>query len=262
MNPFLFLLTKLLPTPFYPVGLAVTLGLAAVCLSILGKNRIGLILFSAAIAVITFFSLPVVANLICKPLEMKYEQKEEYPQTAAIVLLTGGEVPPVSPRRYTEINDAGDRILHAVRLYKQNVGQKIVITGGKIPLVSLSKSSVSSLTASLVKQLFEIENEAIVLEEEAKNTAEHAKYLYKMFNEKQWPLKITLVTSALHMHRSVGVFKKKGFKVYPAPTDYRSNTSVFGSIMFFLPSAGALDLCTSAIHEYYGILAYKIMGKL
>lgn len=262
MNPFLFLLTKLIPVPLYPVGLAITLGLTAVVLTILGKSRASLILFCSATGVLILFSLPVVAYALAGTLEMKYSQSDTYPQAAAIVLLTGGEVPPVPPRSYTEVNAAGDRILHAVRLFKTDLVPRIVITGGKIPLISLSNASVSSMTAALITQLFDINPDLIVLEEEAKNTAEHPHYLLKMFEERGWPLKIILVTSAMHMYRSVKVFEKKGFTVYPAPTDYRSNENLLGSIMFFLPSASALQISSSTLHEYYGILAYRLMGKL
>ncbi len=262
MSALFFLISKLLPVPFYPVGLAVTLSISAIVLTAMGKTRVAVIVFSVSTGVVLLFSSPFVAHMLARPLESKYEQKDSYPPAGAIVLLTGGEVPPLPPRHFTEINSAGDRILHAVRLLKGKATRRLVITGGKIPMSAFSRHSVSSITASLITELFDVPDKVIVLEEEARNTAEHGVYVRKLFDRNNWSDDIILVTSALHMDRSVKVFKKYGFNVHPAPTDYRTNERFNASIMHFLPDASSLELCTSALHEYYGIIAYKLLGKL
>ena len=70
-----------------------------------------------------------------------------------------------------------------------------------------------------------------------------------------------LVTSAFHMPRSVGLFRKAGFAVEPYPVDWRvggrddlmalSNVAVEG--------LGRTDL---AVREWMGLIAYRLTGKI
>ena len=74
------------------------------------------------------------------------------------------------------------------------------------------------------------------------------------------PKTIILVTSAAHMLRAVAVFKKRGFTVYPAPTDFHYTTDAGRDLMDFFPLASALDEATNMLHEIYGIWGYKLLG--
>ncbi len=66
--------------------------------------------------------------------------------------------------------------------------------------------------------------------------------------------KILLVTSALHMSRSIKIFCKVGVETIPATTDFLSvkndDSKVFALILDLLPSAEALKGITNAIKEY------------
>jgi hypothetical protein len=56
------------------------------------------------------------------------------------------------------------------------------------------------------------------------------------------------------------VFQKYGYTIYPAATDFTSGGKFFDSIYDFFPVETALRLSTAAMHEYYGILGYKLLG--
>jgi uncharacterized SAM-binding protein YcdF (DUF218 family) len=80
-----------------------------------------------------------------------------------------------------------------------------------------------------------------------------------------------LVTSALHMPRSLAIFEKQGFEVIPAPTDYEAvwadlDEDEIPSPIYWLqnmmPSATALELTTRTLKEYLGILIYGLRGWL
>jgi uncharacterized SAM-binding protein YcdF (DUF218 family) len=64
--------------------------------------------------------------------------------------------------------------------------------------------------------------DAIILETDASNTHQHAKNLQALFRERNFQ-RVLLVTSAMHMPRAMGVFKKDCADVefIPAPTDFR-----------------------------------------
>ena len=64
------------------------------------------------------------------------------------------------------------------------------------------------------------------------------------------------------MPRAVALFRKNGFTVYPAPTDFDGNENQAFMLFQILPSAGALGQTYWALHEYVGIRAYKLLGRI
>ncbi len=69
-----------------------------------------------------------------------------------------------------------------------------------------------------------------------------------------------LVTSAFHMPRSVGLFRKAGFAVVPWPVDYR--TAGDEGYGFFVDNAiDSLQNTTLGIREWIGLLAYWLTGR-
>jgi uncharacterized SAM-binding protein YcdF (DUF218 family) len=79
--------------------------------------------------------------------------------------------------------------------------------------------------------------------------------------------KILLVTSAMHMPRSMLIFKKLGIDAIPAPTDYTSiqidqasRNSLEASILDLFPDADQMRRTTRALKEYLGILVYRLRG--
>ena len=69
-----------------------------------------------------------------------------------------------------------------------------------------------------------------------------------------------LVTSAYHMPRSVGLFRKAGFDVEPYPVDWHlgGREDLLSFLMFSVEGLGTVDL---GFHEWIGLAAYWIAGK-
>ena len=68
-----------------------------------------------------------------------------------------------------------------------------------------------------------------------------------------------LVTSALHMPRSMAVFGKLGWNVAPMPVDYQTGRTI--PLWHYSISRGAADWQT-AMHEILGLVAYWATGRL
>ncbi|NJN55953.1 MAG: YdcF family protein [Anaerolineae bacterium] len=82
---------------------------------------------------------------------------------------------------------------------------------------------------------------------------------------------VLLVTSAIHMPRSVAIFEKQGIEVIPAPTDYEyvqpdwdegEGAGWFYWGMSLLPDAESLQLTTRVLKEYVGMFIYGLRGWL
>jgi len=98
-----------------------------------------------------------------------------------------------------------------------------------------------------------------VLEDKSRNTAENAAFTRAMLDPKpgeRW----LLVTSALHMPRSVGAFRKAGFPVEPFPVDWITppNPNLFRLSRNLMGGLGALN---AAAHEIIGLAVYWATGR-
>ena len=104
-----------------------------------------------------------------------------------------------------------------------------------------------------------IDKNDILLDTKSMDTKDHARFIHKMIGNE----KFILVTSALHMPRSVSIFHKFGMQPIPAPTDYMLKERRGGiSPDMFFPSAGSLGKAQRAIHEYLGLFWAKIRGQI
>ena len=107
---------------------------------------------------------------------------------------------------------------------------------------------------------FGIPRERLIVENKSRNTAENAEFSKELAAPKpgeNW----LLVTSAFHMPRSVGLFRKVGFPVIPWPVDYRtSGTEGIG--LFRDNAADALQNTTMAVREWIGLAGYWLSGRI
>ena len=128
-----------------------------------------------------------------------------------------------------------DRMEAAAVLARQYPNARLIITGkGE----EASHQRVLAIGAA---------PEQLVLETHADNTYENAVYTRRIVNPKPGE-RFLLVTSAAHMPRAVGCFRKAGFDVVPWPVT---------------PNAApkyryAMNI---AQHEWIGLLAYRLRGR-
>lgn len=258
----LLVFSKFAPLFFYPLGISILLAILALGCAIRGNRRFAIGGASAALALLTLFSLPITDHVLIRSLESPFNQQESPTACSTIVLLCGAEVPNIPPRAYPELNHAADRLFHAARLLKQGFGSRIIVTGGKIAFLSDFESSPAGQTAFLLRDSFGIDSQDVIVEPLARNTHEHTPHVARILDSLNLPREIILVTSASHMKRSIGVFRKAGFTVHPAPADFKANSQFHPGILKFIPQAIALQRSTQALHEYYGMLAYRVLGWL
>jgi uncharacterized SAM-binding protein YcdF (DUF218 family) len=98
----------------------------------------------------------------------------------------------------------------------------------------------------------------VIFEDRARNTYENAvlsKQLVAPAPGERW----LLVTSAAHMPRSVGVFRKVGWPVIPYPVDY--NTTGDLEVMVAPDAAGRWSTFDQAVKAWIGLLAYWLSGR-
>jgi uncharacterized SAM-binding protein YcdF (DUF218 family) len=251
--------SKFLPLFLYPVGIVLLLGLAGLLALRLGRTRLAGGLMIASMAVLWIFSSPLVAHSLLRGLERPYVQPLESPGASAIVLVGGSTVPPRPPRAYVETNAFGDRVLHAGRLYRQGRAPRVVVTGGRIPFLGAYPGTDASMSAALLGEMLGIGGDTLLLAE-GKNSREEVIEAGRLFESRGIPRDILLVTSAAHMPRAAAVWRKQGFEVHEAATDFHADAGFNFTLFNLLPREGSLYECWYALHEYYGRAAYRLFG--
>jgi len=258
-------LSKFLPLLVYPLGLACILILLALFIRNLRWQRVVL---GAALLALYLGGNGWVANGLARSLEWRFVPPAETPHAQAIVVLAGDERAAHYPRQTPEIGEAGDREIYAAHLYRQGAAPMILFSGGAIEW--LSADSSPGETAIYMLEMLGVPSSAIQLETASQNTYESAVASRKIL-EAEGIQRIILVTSAVHMPRSMGLFLKQGFEVIPAPTDYTVTQADWEGakkaapqalLIGLLPSSNNLNITTRTLKEYFGLFIYKLRGWL
>lgn len=262
---FLFL-SKLLPLFVYPLGLScLLLILALVWLWRHPDRATGAI--TLALIILLLSSNGWVATYLTRSLEWRNLPPAELPQAEAIVVLGGGTLPADFPRPWFEITEAGDRIIHGARLYLAGKAPLLIVSGGRISW--RGGDSPESADMAAIAELMGAPAEAIVQDSTSLNTYQNAVNVKKILQERGLN-QILLVTSALHMPRSLMIFRHQGIEAIPAATDFfvseESLDEIGGSpqarILNLLPDANYLNQVAKALKEYIGLGVYRLRGWL
>ena len=154
-----------------------------------------------------------------------------------------------------------DRFLQAVKLYKAGKIKKILISGGSGSYFNRSESESKYIKYFLVKNEI-VPGEDIWIDTLSKNTHENAVESKKILLANGATGQFLLITSATHIRRSLGCFKKEKIDVVPFATD-KLYISKRRDIEFLLvPNIENMMLWDGLFHEWIGYLTYKVAGYL
>lgn len=196
-------------------------------------------------------STPWVAERLAEPLEAAYESQPiaDYGQSQAIVLLGGGVIPG-EVEGEMDATAAADRMRFAAALWKAGKAPRIIVTGGG----GREWSEAHAMRAWLTD--LGVDADAVTLEPLARNTRQHPARVRPLLENPEAPF--LLVTSALHMSRSVARFRAAGLQPIAAPAD--RELLLYGDLRDALPDTRALDRSTRALKERLGMLHLRVFS--
>jgi uncharacterized SAM-binding protein YcdF (DUF218 family) len=136
---------------------------------------------------------------------------------------------------------------------------KLAFSGGSGDL--LFRSDVKSTNSDVARQLMNtlgISTKRVVFEESSRTTHENAVMAAALIHpdKETW----LLVASASHMPRSIACFREAGWNIYPAPANYLTDGQF--STRLGLDLSWHLMQISIAAHEYWGLVAYWLMGYI
>lgn len=246
--------SKILTALIWPTSLITLLLVAgALLLAFQRRQRLGKRLVWAGVTLLIVCGLSPLGNIMVLPLEQRFPRPELPSNVAGIIMLGGFESPGISnARAQLSLNESAERLTEGIALALKLPTAKVIFAGGVASLVRSEEGAANSVGAYLVT--VGIARERIELEGTSRNTHENAKHLARMLKPKPGRTYV-LVTSAYHIPRAMGTFRKQGFEVVPWPVDYRTTgpadtTSWFGTV------AAGLERVDLAFKEWLGLFAY------
>ena len=249
-----FLLSKILWLLADPVHLLGLLVLATALSLMLGRIRTARFLALAATLLLLLVGLAAV------PMARAIE--DQYPRPAwprhvdgILVLSPGFDSARLHARGALATNAGAWRLeagFAAARRYPQ---AKLVFTGGSGLLEG--SSFPESDTARYVFNEIGQDPGQLILESKSRNTYENLLFSKALVKPKRGEIWL-LVTAAMHMPRAMAIARKLDWPMLPWASDYK--TSPTGGIDP-LDVGGNLGLAGYALHEWVGLLAYRLTGK-
>ena len=200
-----------------------------------------------------------LGNLLLLPLSERFPAWSAGGRPPDGIIVLGGAIDPeISQARGSlEVDSSAERIITMLQLARRYPAALIVFSGGSANLIETPVPE-APIAGDLLED-FGTPSSRIVLESESRTTAENAAFTRKLVSPKpgeRW----LLVTSAFHMPRSIGAFRKAGFDVEAYPVDWRTRGWRDGLIPFATLSSG-LARTDVAVHEWIGLIAYWATGR-
>jgi len=252
-------LSKIFWLFFQPVTIILILVLIAFLAMWRGFRRFGLGALGLSIVILFFASFTTLGSVLLAPLEDRFAKPDEMPQRVdGIVVLGGymnGEIN--AGRKGFELNSAADRIFEAMRLARLYPDAKVIISGGEGAYFEESAKEADSTRQMLIDLGFS--GERYIYENKSRNTVENAVFSKELAEPKSGETWL-LITSAYHMPRSVGCFRKADFDVVAWPVDYKTRASERFGLYLESPNE-ALSRFSVAMREWVGLAAYWFAGK-
>ncbi|MFQ5534195.1 MAG: YdcF family protein [Sphingomonadales bacterium] len=253
-----FIASKTLGILVLPSNLLFIALVTGLALLWLGKPKWGLRLATGATALLLFLGLFPVGRWLLEPLETRFLPAEAPPTQVDGIIVLGGAIDQHISTRWsrTSLNKSAERMTEAVALSRRYPKARIVFTGG---IGSISQSGQTE--AAIAVQFFHqqgIDSDRLVLEDKSRNTFENAvltKRLVDPGEGERW----LLITSASHMPRSVGCFRKAGWQVIPHPVDFQTAAHYWPE--WSMRPADYIASADFAARAWIGLIAYYLMGR-
>ena len=236
-----FVLAKLFRFVFQPGNFLVLLLMAGLALAVMRCRRAGM-WFIGISAALLFAILVLPVNLWpTRPLENRFPPPSSLDRVDGILVLGGGR---------------SDSLIAAADLLRHYPSARLVFSGGD-GFLGGANAQEADRARTVLKQIG-VDVERVLFESRSRNTWENllfTKAVVRPRPDETW----LLVTAARHMPRAMGVAQHLKWNMRAWPYDYRTHES---AVAFYDSSlSDNLVELEETIHEWVGLLAYRLTGK-
>jgi uncharacterized SAM-binding protein YcdF (DUF218 family) len=147
--------------------------------------------------------------------------------------------------------------LEGARLYRLLHPKVVIASGGLADPQRHRRSEAEALRDTLVA--LGVPREAIVTETRSSNTAQQAQRLAPLLQDHP---RFALVTTPIHMARSMALFEARGLHPVPAPSHIDYTTAAEHPLARFIPNGPSLRASELSMYEYLGLAYARSRGWL
>lgn len=252
--------------PFFIINLL--LAIALVCLFVFDNSPSVKYFMAGVLGCFWLFSLSPFCSWLAMPLQKSFKTVNQV-QTEIkwVVVFGGGHVERVHAPVNQILNDVSiERLLEGVRLYRALPEAKLILSGGgyekkwnkKWILKSRHKQHTDAAKMAKIIEWFDIPQQDVILETHSWNTADEAIEIKKWIKTDPF----YLVTSSVHMARSMALCQKQGLHPIAAPADFLDKDDHRGVLEKFSFSAYNWSKLGMIWHEYLGLISEKIHNRV
>ena len=248
-----FVLSKLLGVFAFPSNVAILMGILGLLLLPTRFTRAGRWLTFASVLVLAILGLSPLGNMLLFPLENRFPPWDATRGAPDGIIVLGGVVDASSPGNHIMLNESAERLTVVPELARRYPNARILFSGGSGALIG-DGGAEAGAAARLLESLG-ISRDRVILEDRSRNTVENAvfsKLIVHPRRGERW----LLVTSAFHMPRAIGVFRKADFPVEPYPVDWRTRGAE-DMMRPFSDMNDGLKRRDTAVHEWVAIVVYS-----
>ena len=219
--------------------------------------RVGRALLTATAAVYSALALTPVEPWLTAALENRFPAEPALPPRVDGIIVLGGAIDQFASLAHgpTSFTTAVGRLIETARLSKRHPEARLLITGGSADPLR-PETPEAPLAANVIAELG-IARERIMIESRSRNTHENAEFSLRLADPQPGQVWV-LVTSARHMPRAMGVFRRLGWPVVAWPVDFTGDSgSGWASGDVPVDRLRRLD---QSLHEWIGLLYYRSLG--
>lgn len=253
-----FYLPRLIWILLNPVNLLLTLLCLSLVLLLTRWRRAGQRLMTVCVIILVVPSILPIGRALIAVLERQVPPAALPARVDGIVVLGGMVRLDLSGAvGQPVLNANAERLTMFVKLAKRYPQAKLLFTGGSGELFP-GDIREADVAAQAIRQ-YGLDPARVTFESHSRTTYENARLSYDLVAPKPdetW----LLITSAAHMPRAVGTFRRAGWHVLPVPTSYLTKDLVAALSPQFDLTDG-IDELYIAVREWIGLIAYRLMGR-
>ncbi|MAN80485.1 MAG: hypothetical protein CMM77_05310 [Rhodospirillaceae bacterium] len=221
-------------------------------------RRIGLMLFGVSILTLWAVTVIPVGEMLVRDLEERFPKQTALPENVGGIIVLGGSIDPLMSRARGQIavDSSMERLLFFAMLADTRPGVPLVFTGGSGYL--FNQDAKEGHYFEDLAGLLNLDMSRVVVEAESRNTVENVVFSKKLVTveaDRPW----VLITSARHMPRAVGLFRKQDWPVIPYPVDYVTLPAKGWTLS--LENLGGQSMLDAAVHEFLGMAVAYVLGR-
>jgi uncharacterized SAM-binding protein YcdF (DUF218 family) len=224
--------------------------LALMIVGILNNKKRKLFLFFSLL-IFFFFSNDFIFNTIVKAWEVPQISVTKFDKQYEAGILLGGFSDYDYIKNKHNFKKEADRLIYTLQLYNQGIIKNIFISGGNGNLFNNNYKESETIKDFLIQN--KIDSNDVIIENQSRNTKENAINSAKLLDKKN---EYILITSAIHMKRSILCFENEGLKIIPFSVDNSMSYSSNKIEYILLPRSRVLENWEDLIHEIIGYYVY------